>query len=76
MRLLAVLGMLLAVGAWSAASTLRPQGTAATERQAARRARAAKICAAQGPTCHVVERPGQPRDNAGIGCVCDAPKGK
>ncbi len=71
MRLLLLLGILLTVGAFGAASKLRPQGRATTARQLERRARAAKICAAQGPTCHVQERAGQPRDLTGLGCVCD-----
>jgi hypothetical protein len=71
MKLPALLGILLTVGAFAAASKLRPQGRPYSAKMAERRARAAKICAAQGPTCHLQERPGQPRDLTGAGCVCD-----
>jgi len=39
-------------------------------RHASRRAKAEKICKAQGPRCKVVSRPGQPRDLTGVACVC------
>jgi hypothetical protein len=39
-------------------------------RHASRRAKAEKICKAQGPRCRVLKRPGQPRDLTGVACVC------
>lgn len=42
-----------------------------TPKQQARRARAEKMCKAQGPRCHVLRRAGQPRDLTGVSCVCD-----
>ncbi len=67
----ALMGIALAVGAFAAGSKLRPQGRAYSARQTGRRSRAAKLCATQGPNCRVLERPGQPRDLTGLGCVCD-----
>lgn len=69
--LLVGLGITLTLGEFAAASKLRPQGRAHGARQTERRSRAAKICAAQGPTCHAPERLDRPRDRNGPGCVCD-----
>ena len=69
--ILALIALVLTVGSFAAASTLRPRGRDYSQRQQTRRAHAAKICESQGRRCHVLERPDQPRDLTGASCVCD-----